>query len=208
MYTLLVTGDVPGAASYFNPLLRQTIIPCTSGARPASPAQGMTVAESDTGMYRGHNGTNWRSLVGFNPHVLLYKTTASIPNNTVTTINWSSEGRDRFGMWSSGSADLITIPYDGLWEVLLSVRYASQATVVGYRQVRIDVGGVEQNVFNLAPTTALNATNVVVTLAHPMAMTAGEQIQCKTFQNSGGALDIISPTRLLVRMVSEGSEVT
>ena len=57
MYTLLVTGDVPGASTYFNPLLQQTIIPCTSGTRPSSPNDGMMTYETDagpgTGRYRG-----------------------------------------------------------------------------------------------------------------------------------------------------------
>jgi hypothetical protein len=48
MYTLLVTGDVPGASTYFNPLLQQSIIPCTSGTRPASPGDGWTIYETDT----------------------------------------------------------------------------------------------------------------------------------------------------------------
>lgn len=48
MYTLLVTGDVPGASTYFNPLLQQTIIPCTSGTRPSSPGDGWAIFETDT----------------------------------------------------------------------------------------------------------------------------------------------------------------
>jgi hypothetical protein len=57
MYTLLVTGDVPGAATYFNPLLQQTIIPCTSGTRPSSPPDGMLIWETDTERYKSWNAT-------------------------------------------------------------------------------------------------------------------------------------------------------
>lgn len=59
MYTLLVTGDVPGASTYFNPLLQQTIIPCTSGTRPSSPVTPMTIFETDTLCYRRWNGSAW-----------------------------------------------------------------------------------------------------------------------------------------------------
>jgi hypothetical protein len=59
MYTLLVTGDVPGASTYFNPLLQQTIIPCTSGTRPSSPNEGMFVYETDTDKMSFYNGTAW-----------------------------------------------------------------------------------------------------------------------------------------------------
>lgn len=62
MYTLLVTGDVPGAASYFNPLLQQTIIPCTSGTRPTPSHEGMTVYETDTDRYSSWNGSAWLTL--------------------------------------------------------------------------------------------------------------------------------------------------
>src|SRR4051812_46722484 len=58
MYTLLVTGDVPGASTYFNPLLQQTIIPCTSGTRPTG-VTNMNIFETDTLCYRRYNGSSW-----------------------------------------------------------------------------------------------------------------------------------------------------
>lgn len=57
MYTLLVTGDVPSASGYFNPLLQQSIIPCTSGTRPSSPPDGMMVWETDTERYVSWNAS-------------------------------------------------------------------------------------------------------------------------------------------------------
>lgn len=59
MYTLLVTGDVPGAATYFNPLLQQTTIPCTSGTRPTPSHDGMQIYETDTDKHATWNGTLW-----------------------------------------------------------------------------------------------------------------------------------------------------
>lgn len=64
MYTLLVTGDVPGAATYFNPLLQQTIIPCTSGTRPAPSHEGMHVYETDTDRLMKYNGSFWEAVAG------------------------------------------------------------------------------------------------------------------------------------------------
>lgn len=64
MYTLLVTGDVPGASSYFNPLLQQTIIPCTSGTRPSSPAEGWHIYETDTDRLAKYNGSAWEYVAG------------------------------------------------------------------------------------------------------------------------------------------------
>jgi hypothetical protein len=66
MYTLLVTGDVPGAATYFNPLLQQTIVPCTSGTRPSSPPNGMHVYETDTTrLMKWNSGLSaWEAVAG------------------------------------------------------------------------------------------------------------------------------------------------
>lgn len=64
MYTLLVTGDVPGATTYFNPLLQQTIVKCTSGTRPSSPVQGQHIYETDTGDERIWDGSAWISFAG------------------------------------------------------------------------------------------------------------------------------------------------
>lgn len=59
MYTLLVTGDVPGASTYFNPLVQQSIIPCTSGTRPTPSHDGMTIYETDTDLHATWNGSTW-----------------------------------------------------------------------------------------------------------------------------------------------------
>lgn len=64
MYTLLVTGDVPGASTYFNPLLQQTIVPCTSGTRPTG-VTNMTIYETDTGCYKRYNGSAWVRIGAF-----------------------------------------------------------------------------------------------------------------------------------------------
>ncbi len=87
MYTLVTTGDVPGASSYFNPLLQQTIIPCTSGARPSSPTDGMTVYETDTRFFRSWNSadSSWY-IVGTNRKLWVIKLTdTGRPSNSSPT---------------------------------------------------------------------------------------------------------------------------
>jgi hypothetical protein len=184
-------------------LMEQAVIRCTSGTRPSSPNDGMTIYETDTGMHRYYRAasTDWRHVISNAPHVLLTKTATAITNNSITTVSWTSALKNEHSMWVSGSD--ITIPYAGVYVVHAVVRWASQATVVGMRQVRINVGGSEQNYYALAPTTALNATNVVTALSHPMSMNAADTITISVYQNSGGSLDIIGPTRVLVSMVSE-----
>jgi hypothetical protein len=130
--------------------------------------------------------------------VVLAKSTASIANNSVTTINWSSAIKNNHGLWTAGSPSLITVPYSGTYMAFLSVRFASDATASGFRQSRVDVGGAEQMVVNIPATSALNSTNMVAQVSHPMLLTAGDQITFKVYQNSGGALDIVGNTRCAV----------
>lgn len=73
MYTLLVTGDVPGAATYFNPLVQQSVIPCTSGTRPTPSHDGMTVYETDTDLHATWNGSAW--IYAYSPAYTSYTPT-------------------------------------------------------------------------------------------------------------------------------------
>lgn len=41
-------------------IMRQTVIPCTSGTRPASPHEGMTVYETDTDVIAVYTGSGWK----------------------------------------------------------------------------------------------------------------------------------------------------
>lgn len=83
MYTLLVTGDVPGASTYFNPLLQQTIIPCTSGTRPSSPGDGWAIYETDT----KRNMQYSTALVAWTPISGTAVWTSYSPAWTATTTN-------------------------------------------------------------------------------------------------------------------------
>lgn len=105
MYTLLVTGDVPGATTYWNPLLQQTIINCTSGTRPSSPTDGMVVYETDTRYYRSWNSTAAAWITVFSNTV-----TAITPVLTATVTNptlGSGTGFAAIGWWSRSQANMI-----------------------------------------------------------------------------------------------------
>jgi hypothetical protein len=87
MYTLLVTGDVPGASTYFNPLLQQTIVPCTSGARPSSPPTGMHIFETDTTRLMKWTGAAWEAVASsrqsFTPTLTASTTNPTMGSGTV-----------------------------------------------------------------------------------------------------------------------------
>jgi len=61
-YQLLANGDVPGATYFNDNLMRQTIVQCTSGTRPASPTEGMFVFETDTNRYSCYDGSAWETM--------------------------------------------------------------------------------------------------------------------------------------------------
>lgn len=82
MFTQLVTGDVPSASGYFNPLLAQTVIPCTSGTRPSSPNDGMLLWETDTERY-----TSWNASLSQWVNLGMMLTTAFTPALTGSTTN-------------------------------------------------------------------------------------------------------------------------
>jgi len=52
------TGDVLTAADVNGYLMKQAVITCTSGTRPASPVDGMLIYETDTKYFRSYDSAN------------------------------------------------------------------------------------------------------------------------------------------------------
>jgi hypothetical protein len=127
MYTLLVTGDVPGASSYFNPLLQQSIIPCTSGTRPSSPPDGMMIWETDTERYMSWNATlaAWVYVAQMIPGTYTPTLTAVTTNPTLGS--------------GGGQAARFTL-FGGKWCTIRgSVVFGTSGTNAGSGQYKIDL---------------------------------------------------------------------
>ncbi len=58
-FKTFTAGSVLTASDVMTYLMKQVVIACTSGTRPSSPAEGMTIYETDTDRYGVHNGTDW-----------------------------------------------------------------------------------------------------------------------------------------------------
>lgn len=197
-------GDVLTAADVNDFLMEQSVIVCTSGTRPASPHEGMRIYETDTKLHRFYNGSAWRHIVTGRPFVQLSKTTASISNNSVTEVSWDTEVIDTHGMWSTADRTAIFVPIAGHYIAAITVRFASQATAAGIRQVRVNVNGAEDMQLNFPAPSNLNATNIAVHLTWPLDLAANDDVGFSVFQNSGGALNIVDNTRVALWLATEG----
>lgn len=63
-FKTFTAGSVLTAADVNDYLMEQTVISCTSGTRPASPNEGMTIYETDTNRYMFYNGAAWDYVFG------------------------------------------------------------------------------------------------------------------------------------------------
>lgn len=95
-YQLVSNGDVP-VETYFNLLMKQTVIVCTSGTRPSSPPEGMTVYETDTDRYSTYNGSAWVTYGQISTGTFTPSLTAGTTNPTLGT---GSTSTGRYTLWN------------------------------------------------------------------------------------------------------------
>jgi hypothetical protein len=138
MYTQLVTGDVPGAATYFNPLLAQTIVPCTSGTRPSSPADGMVIWETDTERYMTYNVSlgGWKHLGQIVDGTYTVALTATTTNPTL------GSGGGTIGKYTLRN---------GIWcDVRFTIKFGSSGASAGSGQYLINLPFTSASDFTIA----------------------------------------------------------
>lgn len=63
-YKLWSTNELLTSSDVNTYLMKQAVITCTSGTRPASPVAGMHIYETDTSLLRKWNGSVWESTAG------------------------------------------------------------------------------------------------------------------------------------------------
>jgi hypothetical protein len=125
----------------------------------------------------------------------------SVPNNAITLLTPTAEQLDVGGMWDSGDPTVITIPSGGAgwFEVGGTFRWASQATAVGQRNIRVYKNGAEEMSFTWPAVSNLNSTNIPVTGVYELALADGDEITFYGFQNSGGSLALTGNSRAWVK---------
>jgi hypothetical protein len=83
-FKTFTAGSVLTAAEVNDYLMKQAVIVCTSGTRPGSPVDGMTIYETDTDRLLVWNGTNWTAYRIGNEPDRTYAITLS--NGTATSL--------------------------------------------------------------------------------------------------------------------------
>ena len=72
-------------------LMKQVVITCTTGTRPSSPVEGMTIYETDTDRYAKYTGSTWEywagSRVTFSPTVTATTTAPNLGSGS-TAAGW------------------------------------------------------------------------------------------------------------------------
>lgn len=83
-------GDVLTAADVNDYLMEQVVIVCTSGTRPSSPNEGMTIYETDTDLFRVYTGSAWVTIgdpgawTDYTPTWTATTTNPSLGNGTIS----------------------------------------------------------------------------------------------------------------------------
>ena len=170
--------------------MKQSVIVCTSGTRPAGPNEGMTIYETDTDRVQIYNGAAWSpaaSVGTATPRCGVSRATdQSIAENSPNVlVSWTNEDYDVGAMFSATSTTAATIPsgWGGLYLITTAVQFAS--STAGYRSLQINTNGTERVRTTSHPAqTGSAATRMHI--AYIANMTAGWTVTVGVFQNIGG----------------------
>lgn len=132
-----------------------------------------------------------------------YSFSKSIPTGVVTGIantDYTVVNDTYPGLYNNG----IFIPdRPGVWRLNVHARWQSQNPVVGQRQIRYQINGVDTDYSSISPTTALNGTLVTNELTITDLYSAGDLITLQAFQNSGAALTLGNRARVSFELVED-----
>jgi hypothetical protein len=124
------------------------------------------------------------------PHVSCYKSgTQSINNTTYTAVTFDTEAYDTGACHSTSSnTSRLTVPSGGggLYEIWANIDFASNAT--GFRYAEFYLNGA--TVIDVTAIPAVNGTVTAWEMNTKRLLSAGDYVELRVYQNSGGALNI------------------
>lgn len=118
-----------------------------------------------------------------------------LANNATTVITPTAALKNSYNFWN-GSNNFVTVDRDGLYEVGVNLRYATNAT--GFRQASFDVNGAQYIQWTIP---ALTGFNTVIGGSIQLNLSANDQVRWSGFQNSGAGLQIIGNSMAWLRLI-------
>jgi hypothetical protein len=194
-YKVFATEEVLASADVMTYLMKQSVITCTSGTRPGSPNEGMTIYETDTDKYMGHDGSAWRELLAINPPAACAQRTSdqSISSAVQTTVSFAQISYNFRNMWSIGNPTRLTVPsgMGGIYEIGGLIEY--EPNINGARQAILLVNGAP-----VGRNSTMNSGSgppARVGFTRDIALSAGDYVELAGYQNSGVTLQMTNASR-------------
>lgn len=113
----------------------------------------------------------------------------SIPNNAETALSWNTTDVDEGGITLSGGTGLVA-PVDGFYVASCTIRWASNST--GYRRLALYLGGA---LYGDHAGNAISGVTQPMNVAFVAWFAAGQAIEARVLQTSGGNLSIAQTSR-------------
>jgi hypothetical protein len=193
-----VTGDVLTAADTNGYLMQGVWVFASAAARSAavtSPQEGNMSYLKDTNSTEYYSGSAWVPIAGGAASYVgasVYKTgVQSCSNGSDNIVTWDAEYFDTNTIHDNVTNNSrLTVPtgYGGKW--LINYQIAWGATSTGAKWNYIYKNGTD--VFGTFITYVSAGSNITVSASLVLNLTAGDYIDCRAGQNSGGALNIIA----------------
>ena len=162
-----------------------TII-CTSSTRPASPFEGQTIYETDTGLTRYYDGSSWEDTArATRPYHAEVYLASNISYPRATLLEWTHLREDNTsGAWAaSPDPERLVFPADGMYLCVASMRWdvgsGNDSTQTG-----MSVNGGLGSVSNVG--YAVNGTSVQEILTSVAVVSAGDYLTLSCFNKPAG----------------------
>ncbi|MFZ9988090.1 MAG: hypothetical protein ACO3HV_10090 [Candidatus Nanopelagicales bacterium] len=163
-----------------------TII-CTSSTRPASPFEGQTIYETDTGLTRYYDGSSWEDTArATRPYHAEVYLASNISYPRATNLQWTHLREDNTGgAWAaSPNPERLVFPADGMYLCVANMRW-DVGTGNDSTQTSMNVnGGGLGSVLNVG--YAVNSVSVYEILTSVAVVSAGNYLTVNAFNKPAG----------------------
>ena len=162
-----------------------TII-CTSSTRPASPFEGQTIYETDTGLTRYYDGSSWEDTArATRPYHAEVYLASNISYPRATLLEWTHSREDNTGgAWAASPyPERLVFPADGMYLCVAYMRWdvgsGNDSTQTG-----MTVNGGLGSVSNIG--YAVNGTSVQEILTSVAVVSAGDYLTINCYNKPAG----------------------